>query len=201
MRRALLLMALCAMPVGATAQTWIPGDSYIIGNTLIPGSPVLLASGKGPGRGTSAPAPSPAPSPAPAAAPSFGGRAESGFTYPQPIRVQVQGPTVSPPSTLPAPPPITVELPPIVGVSPVEGNATLSIPVQVLYRQAGEASGRRLPVDPGYGIPAVPSFCPACPVTPPEVTPPVPVPTPMPMAAPQPRYRVCNAHGACIPWP
>ena len=130
MRRGLLLMALCAMPVGAMAQTWtIPTtDSYIIGNTLVTGTPVLLASGKG------SPAPSRGGTTAPSSA-SQPSRGESGFTFQQPLRVQLEGPTVTPP--LYTPPvevtPLTVQLP------SDGGEATLTIPVRLLFRQQSPA--------------------------------------------------------------
>ena len=189
MRRLIPFMLICAMPVNAAAY-----EAFIIGNTVVPGLPsILLANGKGygKGRGDPAPAPAPSPAPAPAATPSEG-RAESGFTY-QPFRVQVEGP-----STLPAPTPLPVqgEVPPLVTVQPLASPAaTLSIPVQVLWHR--EQIQRRMPVDPGYGIPAIPSPCPTCP----EVTP-VPTPVPQTYMMPAPRqYRVCNALGQCIPWP
>ena len=211
------LVVLCAIPMGAPAQTWSEGvPSYVVGNTLVAGTPpILLANGKGygkggPSRGGGAPAPS--PSPAPSAAPSLGeSRGESSFSYypiqQPPIRVQLEGPSVQP---LPAQPaPITVELPPItVQTIPAQVGgagccATLTIPVQILYRQPvaqvqpAPPQSRLVPTPMPAPIP--PQVCPyGCVV--PEVQ-----PQAGPMihdwrAQPQPRT-VCNVYGECIRWP
>jgi hypothetical protein len=168
MRRELLFIALCALPISAAAQT----PSYIVGNTLVPSTPaMMIANGgrsHGPGRGGSAPSPSPATSPSPAPSQSFGepSRGESSFTYQQPIRVQVEGLSAQPMTELP---PFTVQ------PQPSGCCATLTIPVQVLFRQPA--------AQPTPQSQVCPTGCAA------------PEPTPMM------KQRVCNAAGQCIPWP
>jgi hypothetical protein len=184
-----LLVLGCAVP--ATAQSWgpPPEGSYIIGNTLVPGTPRLVAWGK---RGGGAPAPAPAPSPASAPAPSFSGdlgRAESGFTFP-PYRVQAEGQPVGGPIEMP---PITVvPIPP----GPAGGSpgccapyATLTIPVQLLQASPPPMVSAT-PLPAGRQQRACPTGC-------------VPGvdPMPPPQAHPTARPHVCNTLGQCIPWP
>jgi hypothetical protein len=210
----LILAVLVLSVVPVSAQTWSPPPgSYVIGNTVMSGTPTVLASGKG-HRGGGAPAPSPSPAPSPAPAQSFSGepgRAESGFTYPQ-YRVQVEGPPVAvqlpslPPASPPELPPITVQPIPPGQVGGGQGTgccapyATLTIPVQLL--QAGQLPTVPSGVPP-YATPQplppgtrMPRECPAGCMQIPEGT-----PTPQSQTYPPVRQRICNALGHCILWP
>jgi len=198
MRRWLGLALLCLIPVGASAQGLVVGNTLMFDPTM-----VMLANGKGhgkghghgPSRGASAPAPSPAPSPA-GPAPSFGseGRAESGFTYQAPPQYRVQGDVGAPSTQWPASPPLTIELPPLTVQPQASAGccATLTIPVQVLYRQP-LAQAEQLPAPQRRLAPSNP--CPTGCVVEPLA----------PQAQPQSRQSqppmVCNSAGQCIPWP
>ena len=166
MRRGLLVLALCMMPMGAMAQTWsLPQDTYIVGNTLVHGAPMMLMAG-----GKASPSPSRGTAPSPATSPTTSsGRGESGFTFQQPLRVQLEGPTVTPPLYTPPPAPEAVPL-----TVQSEGHATLTIPVQVLWQRAVQSQ-------PGLRFHrGGPDACPAgC------VSEPVPAP----------RQHLCNAYG------
>ena len=195
MRRWVLLAVLCVIPVGATAQTIDGGvPSYVVGNTLVAGTPmVMLANGKGhhgkghgPSRGGGAPAPSAAPAPAQ----SFSeGRGESSYSFQgQPLRVQIEEPTVTPHPVITWPPvgtqypAQTVDVAPF-AVQPTGATGTLTIPVQVLFRQpVAQATPYQYQRSQGQWGGVCPTGC---------VVPEVPRQQPV----------VCNAMGQCIQWP
>ncbi|HJY46688.1 MAG TPA: hypothetical protein VJ301_18890 [Propionibacteriaceae bacterium] len=180
MRRWIPLALLSLFPIGASAQ------GVVVGNTLMADPALVMIangkghSGKGHGRGGGAPSPSPAPSAAPAPA---DGRGESSYSFqsPQPLRVQIEGPTVTHPSiTWPSTQPVDV---PSYTVHPASGAGWLAVPVQVLYRPSVQPQATQYPAPPARVSPACPIGC---------------EPTPLPQRqAPM----ICNAVGQCIPWP
>ena len=186
MRRWWFLAMLCVIPVSASAQGIVVGNTLMVDPAL-----VMIANGKGHGKGHG---PSrggaPAPSAAPAPAQSFSeGRGEASFQTPPTIRVQVEGPTVSPHPVITWPPVVTqypaqtVEMSPV-AVQPTGSTGTLTIPVQVLFRQpVAQVTPQSLyQRSQGQWGGVCPTGC---------VVPEVPRQQPV----------VCNSAGRCIEWP